>query len=276
MVEHAAVGGGTVWERDTLTEADWLVPFRPPAAGGATAPEPAARVVRRLRSGPGLALLRGVDLDGLDDGQCVELCRRLVARVAGARPRGSGVRPENLLVAASGPSASERDDQGLGPHTDRSGFPGSPRVLALLCVRPALYGGESLLVSGHAVHDRLLAGRPGVLQQLYQDFDFGRGPDFERIHPVFRRTADGLRVQYNRYWIGRGQDESGVPFTPAQAAALEAFDEVLADPRMVVRLRLRRGDLLLLDNTVVLHGRTAFTDPPLQGSPRCLARVWAD
>ncbi|MDH6131962.1 hypothetical protein P3T37_001347 [Kitasatospora sp. MAA4] len=262
MVEQTAVGGATAWDRDGLKQEDWVL--------GPTAVDLVARVDRCLRSGPGVAVVRGVELDGLDDEECAELCRRLVARVGRVRPHDCGARRDHLVDAGAAGSSE------LGPHTDRAGFPGPPRLLALLCIRPALHGGESLLVSGHAVHDQLLAGRPAVLQHLYQDFNFGRGPGFERIYPVFRRTAGSMRVQYNRYWIGRGRHESGVPFSAGRTAALDAFDEVLADPRMVVRLQLRRGDLLLLDNTVVLHGRTAFTDPQLPRPQRCLARVWAD
>ncbi|MFI1972295.1 TauD/TfdA family dioxygenase [Streptomyces cinnamoneus] len=45
---------------------------------------------------------------------------------------------------------------------------------------------------------------------------------------------------------------------------------------MALRVRLRRGDLLLVDNMAILHGRTSFADPPPPHAGRCLARVWAD
>nr|WP_268255958.1 TauD/TfdA family dioxygenase [Streptomyces mashuensis] len=57
---------------------------------------------------------------------------------------------------------------------------------------------------------------------------------------------------------------------------LDTVDQILSDPRTVLRIRLEPGDLLWLDNTVVLHGRTAFDDPPSPHARRCLARVWVD
>ncbi|GAA3030156.1 hypothetical protein GCM10020229_46940 [Kitasatospora albolonga] len=63
-------------------------------------------------------------------------------------------RPADSLVVAG----AARDEAGLDLHTDRAMYPGPrARLLGLLCVRPAASGGESLLVSGHAVHDALLA-----------------------------------------------------------------------------------------------------------------------
>jgi alpha-ketoglutarate-dependent taurine dioxygenase len=126
----------------------------------------------------------------------------------------------------------------------------------------ALRGGESVLVSGHAVHNRLLKSRSEVLPELYRDYYFGRGPGFERVYPVFRCSGGRLEVHCNRYWITRGRQEHAAALTTGQIAALDAFDEVSADPETAVRIRLRRGDLLVADNTAVLHGRTAFSDLP--------------
>ncbi|MGI5336598.1 TauD/TfdA family dioxygenase [Streptomyces sp. CA-181903] len=163
-----------------------------------------------------------------------------------------------------------------GPaHRPHSGTP-PPRLLGLLCVRPAAHGGETLLASGHTVHNRLLAESPWALSRLYQEFHFGRGTGFDRRRPVFRRHGTDLRVHYNRRGIERAHEEAGAPLTPGDRAALDAVDRILSDPRTALRFPLRRGDLLWLDNAVVLHGRTAFTDSPNPHARRCLARVWVD
>ncbi|MEV5237962.1 TauD/TfdA family dioxygenase [Streptomyces cinnamoneus] len=297
MDTPVAVAGPSVWRGATLRERDWLVPVHPPLPGdaaGAAPPArdgagPVARAERCLNHGPGLAVVRGLDLDGLTDEECVEACRRFMAPLGDVHPRDPAHPGDSLLTAATSASSASsassspvpltyghRPEEELALHTDRARFPGPPRLLGMLCVRPARHGGESVLVSGHAVHNVLLGSRPDVLPDLYRDFHFGRGPDFEHIYPVFRRRAGRLHMQYNRKWITRGQQEHGAPLSTAQVAALDAFDEVLADPRMALRVRLRRGDLLLLDNMAVLHGRTSFTDPPPPHAGRCLMRVWAD
>ncbi|MFE2407560.1 TauD/TfdA family dioxygenase [Kitasatospora sp. NPDC057904] len=257
MDAPVAVGGPSAWQGAELEERDWVVPVD--------------RVAEHLRHGPGFAVVRGLDLEAPADEDCVEVCRRILAQVGEVRPVDLALPGHNLLTAGA-----QLDEAELGPHTDRGMSPRPARLMALLCVRPAGSGGDSLLVSGHAVHDVLLGSRPEVLPALYGDFDFGDGPGYERVYPVFRRSAGRLEVQYNRYWITRGQQECGSPLTDRQVEALDAFDEVVADPRMVLRVQLGRGDLLLVDNTTVLHGRTAFVDPPPPRAGRCLARVWAD
>ncbi|MFJ8433954.1 TauD/TfdA family dioxygenase [Kitasatospora sp. NPDC094019] len=302
MTGRAEGPGPRAWTPAALDEEDWLVPWSPGPTGppGATNPtgptgptdgpqtedDPTARIAHALRHGPGLALVRGLELNGLGDPECAELCRRLAARLGTVLPLPAGPSADDLLTAETAPavelSAADRaaqregDARTLDPHTDRSYGPESPWLLGLLCIRPARAGGESLLVSGRAVHDRLAARDPSALHHLYQDFHFGRGPDFDRVSPVFQQRRHGLHVQYNRYWIERGQQEADRPLPPERRAALDTLHEVLTDPGMVLRVPLRRGDLLFVDNTAVLHGRTGFSDPAGPGERRCLARVWAD
>ncbi|CAN3985726.1 TauD/TfdA family dioxygenase [Kitasatospora purpeofusca] len=287
MTGRAEGPGPRAWTPDTLDEQDWLVPWSRSSPGGPhAADDVVARVAHGLRHGPGLALVRGLELDGLGDPECAELCRRFAARLGTVLPLPAGPSADDLLTAETAPAVElsaadlarqrEGDARTLDPHTDRSHGPESPWLLGLLCIRPARAGGESLLVSARAVHDRLAEQDPSALHHLYQDFHFGRGPDFDRVSPVFQQRRHGLHVQYNRYWIERGQREAGLPFPPGRQAALDTLHGVLTDPGTVLRVPLRRGDLLLLDNTAVLHGRTGFSDPAGPGERRCLARVWAD
>nr|AIZ66888.1 putative taurine catabolism dioxygenase [Streptomyces sp. MA37] len=292
MDTPVAVAAPSAWQGATLKERDWLVPVHPPllgqAPGGATGDvspgrdgaDPVARAAQCLRHGPGLAVVRGLGLDTLTDDECVKVCRRFMAPLGNVRPVDPDHPGDSLMTAAAPvptpPAYAHRPEVDLALHTDRARFPGPPRLLGMLCIRPARHGGESVLVSGHTVHNTLLRYRPDVLPGLYRDFHFGHEPGFERTYPVFRRSAGRLHMQYSRSWITRGHQEHGTPLSTAQVAALDAFDEVLADPRMALRVQLRRGDLLLVDNMTILHGRTAFVDAPPPYAGRCLARVWAD
>ncbi|MFD8705497.1 TauD/TfdA family dioxygenase [Kitasatospora sp. NPDC059648] len=281
MPQPVPVEAPTAWNGPALSESDWLIPL-PPACSRALDGQPeqpappdlaelAARVARRVRHGRGFVVIRGLPVAGRTDQECAALCHRLAASLGTPWPADPG----GFITVA--------DNAGLGktalaltPHTDRTPAPHPPKLLGLLSVRPAAHGGETLLVSGHTVHNRLLAEAPWALPRLHRDFHFGRGAGFDRVRPVFRRHGDELRVHYNRRGIERAHHEAGAPLSPDDHAALDAVDRLLADPRTVLRLLLRPGDLLWLDNTVVLHGRTAFTDPPAPSAARCLTRAWAD
>ncbi|MFF2773847.1 TauD/TfdA family dioxygenase [Streptomyces sp. NPDC058052] len=282
MTAPHRAGEPSSWTADTLEEKDWLLPAAPHTGGA-----PVDRADAALWRGPGFAVLRGLELAGLTDRECVELCARTTARVsvpAGLRLQRSA---HELLTAATAPAVPRApgpgaaappngDEQVLLPHMDRGEGPRPPRLLALLCVRPAPEGGESLLASGPALHDRLAGERPEALRELRRDFRFGRGEDFDRVLPVFRREGGALRVHYNRYWIERGQEETGSPFGPDRRSALRAMEALLQDPSMVKSLPLRRGDLLLVNNSAVLHGRAPFRNGGARQDRRCYARVWAD
>ncbi|KUL55519.1 hypothetical protein ADL22_01140 [Streptomyces sp. NRRL F-4489] len=287
MTQPSPVEAPTAWSGHALKEADWLLPL-PPACSRAldgrrgdpgpneAPPDPALadlalRITHRLGNGLGFTVLRGYPVAGRTDQECAAMCRRLAAFLGTPRPADSGG-----FVTVADNAGLGRTDLALPPHTDRTPAPHPPKLLGLLCVRQAAQGGETLLVSGHTVHNRLLADTPWALPRLYQDFHFGRGPGFDRLRPVFQRHGADLRVHYNRRGIERAQDEAGAPLTPDEQAALDAVDRILSDDGAVLRVPLRPGDLLWLDNTVVLHGRTAFTDPPDADARRCLVRVWVD
>ncbi|WP_189826153.1 TauD/TfdA family dioxygenase [Streptomyces finlayi] len=263
------------WHPATLRQADWLI--RLPTGwspADTSGPSIVGRLLTALRDGPGFAVLRGLHLDGLDDRACAGLGQEIIALAGTPRPHESAAPGDHLLARADHTQGPE--EAALAPHTDRAGPPGPPHLLALLCVRPAPVGGDSLLASGATVHDRLATVHPGQLPALYGDFRFGTEPGLARTGPVFARTGDRLTVHYNRHQIERGHHAAGDPLSAARTRALDAFDDVLADPDLFLRVPLRRGDLLLLDNTAVLHGRTAFTDHPDPRRRRCLTRSWAD
>ncbi|MFF4222554.1 TauD/TfdA family dioxygenase [Streptomyces abikoensis] len=287
MTRPAPVEALTAWHGHALDEAEWLLPL-PPAGSrapdgrrgdtGPTGASPeaapadlAARVTRRLRNGRGFVVIRGFPVDGRSDQECAAMRRQLAAALGTVRPADPGD-----LITVADDAGLGKTDLALALHTDRTPAPHPPRLLGLLCVRQAAHGGETLLASGHTVHNRLLADSPWALPRLYQDFHFGRGTGFDRLRPVFQRHGTDLRVHYNRRGIERARHEAGAPLTPDEQAALDAVDRILSDPRTVLRVPLRPGDFLWVDNTVVLHGRTAFTDPPDPCARRCLARVWVD
>ena len=54
-------------------------------------------------------------------------------------------------------------------------------------------------------------------------------------------------------------------------ALLDLYDEILDEPGCMLEMDLQPGDIQLLSNHVIVHGRSAFEDG---GRPRHLLRLW--
>jgi alpha-ketoglutarate-dependent taurine dioxygenase len=163
-------------------------------------------------------------------------------------------------------------------------------VVAFLCRRAALEGGETILVSPGAVHNRMLEECPELLAELYghyhnawQDYMFPQGRNTEDgphprtwEAPIFSMTGDRICARYSRFYIDRAQEFPGVPeLRPRQLEALNRFDQYLYDAEhWQFRRSFLPGDVLLLNNHIVFHTRTAFRDGEQPGQKRQLYRAW--
>jgi gamma-butyrobetaine dioxygenase len=175
----------------------------------------------------------------------------------------------------------------LDPHTDNPYRDPVPGVQLLHCLVNETSGGLSTLVDGFAAARALQARDPEAFALL------------SRIPVRFRYQDESTELVASAIPIER--DASGglvavhfsprldfVPLQPpseleAYYRARRAFDHLLRSPEFEVRFLLAAGELLMMDNRRLLHGRTGF-DPAegvrhLQGcyididGPRSLYRV---
>ncbi len=178
--------------------------------------------------------------------------------------------------------------RGLGPqargHYGNKELPfhaDGANAVSLLCLKTAPRGGRSLIVSGPAIYNAVLAEAPQHLPVLERGFHHHRrderDPDDPTYTPwrtpVFAAYDDHFHIIYVRPSIDYCGPE-GVKFTPEETAALDFVDSVIARPEVQVSMALERGDLQILNNFMVLHSRTAFEDG--QDQQRHLIRLWLD
>ena len=166
--------------------------------------------------------------------------------------------------------------QSTGPlrwHTDRCD------AVGLLCVQQARAGGESRLASAVTVHNVMCERRPDLARLLYQDIPRSRlGEEIggERCFyplPVFAVRDGRFTSHYSRTFVEAAQKDPSAPrMTPAQWEALDMLAEVTTE--VSFEMTLRPGDLQLLNNHVIYHGRAAFEDHPEPARKRRLYRIW--
>lgn len=162
-------------------------------------------------------------------------------------------------------------------HTDSSSRWMNPAAVGLLCIRPALEGGLSMVSPAWKAEERLRKTRPELFRLLQEDLVrdvVTPGVDRERVwlnrFPIFARGPQGLVFRYMRYWIERGQERVGQPLSLLQQQALDLLDQQLA--RNSQCFAMSPGEVLFIDNRRVAHNRSAFKDDPT--APRLLVRMW--
>jgi len=145
-------------------------------------------------------------------------------------------------------------------HTDGAHWKQPPHLVLLLCCRASSSGGDTTLAH---VEDVLAQVEAGHIQQLvnvpvgFDDVDA----------PVLQREP--WRIRWNHATLQR-RHQRGL-WRPHRATldACHALDVALAGLAARHALRLAPGELLVVDNTRVLHGRTPF----VATSNRLLKRV---
>ncbi|MEW1910823.1 TauD/TfdA family dioxygenase [Kitasatospora sp. NPDC085895] len=139
------------------------------------------------------------------------------------------------------------------PHTDGAYSDDPPRIVLLACEYAEASGGDSILVSAATAHNRVLEKGGYLLDSLYE-------PDaltITRNGAIARKAAfSGVAGQVGICF--RKDDHSTTHATGAAAHAVRVLSDIVSTPDLQLTTTLRRGDVLLIDNCAILHGRTAF------------------
>jgi len=165
----------------------------------------------------------------------------------------------------------------LYPHSDMC------QMTGLLCIQPAVEGGESQVVSSLSIYNHIRTTKPEHLETLFRGFHHdlrGEGPratvDEVTDHriPVFSKCEGWLSCGFNPKICISGEAKRGTPISAEEIAALEYVSEVAAWPELSHEATLQAGDIQIVNNHTVLHSRSAFTDAEDPAKRRKLFRLW--
>lgn len=150
----------------------------------------------------------------------------------------------------------------LSPHTDNPYRDPVPTLQLLHCLNAVDNGGDSIIVDGFAIAEKLLEAEPKAYRvltrlRLYWRF-VDQTTNLLAEAPIIKLNEldEVVAIRYNH--------RSLEPLPHAADAedfyaAYRAFGRLINDPANQIRFKLAPGDLFIVDNERVLHGRTGFS-----------------
>lgn len=163
----------------------------------------------------------------------------------------------------------QSDSGQQSPHTDGA-FGEPPPIIALYALQPAARGGESMFIDGGDLFTHMLTTHPDQLPPLLApDAVQVRRGDQVAGNPIFQLGGDDrLRVAFSNH-----EYNDAIP-SPGSKHAFNSVDVYVKNPDNWHTITPRPGQLTIIDNTRMLHGRKAWGDS--EGQTRRSIRAWYD
>ena len=140
-------------------------------------------------------------------------------------------------------------------HTDSTSWPVPNKLTCLLCIHPARTGGVSNIMPFEEVIDILKSSSRGTQALNYLqnrpviwniDNDFS---DRDIRQPCISETV----LRWMPYTINYSSDSEGLKLKKM----LEIADDIINSSTKKITFKMKKGDLLILNNLKVLHSRTS-------------------
>jgi gamma-butyrobetaine dioxygenase len=154
---------------------------------------------------------------------------------------------------------------GLQAHTDNPYRDPVPTLQLLACIENTVEGGDSIVVDGFKIAERLQREDPqgfDLLSRHCARFEYAgsKGIRLRAKRPIIELGPDGelIAVRFNNRSAAAFSD---IPYADMEDfyRAYRRFAALIEDPSMEVRFKLKPGELFIVDNTRVLHARKAFS-----------------
>ncbi len=167
------------------------------------------------------------------------------------------------------------------PHTDGSYLHGlvrrdgqyiqllPPKMLVLQCWQSAVNGGASILIDVQRVYNDLARENPEQLRILSTKgcVTYCRDDQIAIDRAVFEELDDGTIMLRFRY------DSAAYVAEWATDAFHSLQQDYFANEKYLSRLQLSKGQIIVIDNYRMLHGRESFSNGNA-GQERKLRRIW--
>jgi len=165
-------------------------------------------------------------------------------------------------------------------HSDGPQLNTPPKYVIMACEHNSNKGGDSILVDTQKIFEYLKKNKKKILKILTENFFFERrGFDYKNFNvfkkPIFLKKGKKFIFRYLRDYIEKGFNLKNAKISKNQINAMNYLDSLLAKKEFSKIFKLGSGDLLILNNHILAHGRSTFQIiKKRNGNSRKLYRIW--
>lgn len=137
-----------------------------------------------------------------------------------------------------------------------------------------------MIASAMTVYNELLGEYRSAVGLLYKDYPLflkgeePRGDSPVSASPIYSFYDGYLSCRFVSGLVEQGAEVSGIPLSTVDRSVLELMQTIPAGPQNCYEMSLIPGDIQFLNNSTVLHARSAFDDPGSPGAGRHFLRLW--
>ncbi|MDC3294868.1 TauD/TfdA family dioxygenase [Candidatus Pelagibacter ubique] len=167
-------------------------------------------------------------------------------------------------------------NKGGSIHTDGPQHKDTPKFLLMASISNQNRGGESIVVNGKKIFDYLSKNKPTICKTLQEKYLFERrGFNYSNKNifkkPIFENKKN-FSMRYLREYITTAYKTVNEKMSPEKFKAMNYLDKLLYSEKFQRRFKLKEGEIIIINNKILAHGRTSFAINQLK--PRKILRVW--
>lgn len=245
-----------------------IKPIEAIAVDRAALPETAAEVARleaQLKTGVRMAVVRPVRDISLEQQMAVPW---VLGGLLGTLLEQNEIGDRAYIITDRGGKMEEgarysQTNQGGSFHTDGVNLKSGYDYFLLSCIATAAEGGESILLNGFTILDRLQKESPETLDVLSRDLVWEyKGIFKDRFYhePIVKIEEGVLTGRYLRNYIEEAARKTGEALSEESIAAMDRLDAVMDDPALQFHYSPKPGETAVINDKQIFHGRTAFRD----------------
>lgn len=161
-------------------------------------------------------------------------------------------------------------------HSDGPQLLVPPKYVLMCCLNQAKKGGASIIVSMEKIYNHLKRKNSNVLKTLEKEFFFERRGFGKKIFskPIFKKNKKKILFRYLREYIETAYKKKNKVLDIKRLNALNTLDKLMKKKQFQQIDRVSKGDLIILNNNVIAHGRSRFSLEQNNKKSRRLIRLW--